>query len=226
LSLPIGSSNKKQQQQQLIKDSATRRESFETFGNPVDQRNRIVKPLQCVMAAAPPPAITGGPVPQAAPLTSFQQRYLDQTYGNDGGNMVDLMAFFDPQAAPARDPMTLRNAVVNESGTTSHAYLILQQDPATPNNLGQITMFHGVKMYPTSVGAGAGQWQGQSFAFVHNVLDQNDPQTIRFPLDAFHCATGTGAMQCLVPQALQLALNANPALEALNPPGALNADTH
>jgi hypothetical protein len=122
-------------------------------------------------AALPQPALPGGSVPQAAPLTNFRQRYLDQSYDSNSGNIANLMAFFDPEAEPARDPMTLRNAVVNESDRTSHAYLILQQDPATPDDPGQITVLHGVKMYPTQVGAGAGQWQGQLFAFVHDVLD-------------------------------------------------------
>jgi hypothetical protein len=154
---------------------------------------------------------------------TFRERYLDVNYDDDGGNLADLLAYFDPTAAPARDPMTLRNAVVNESDTTSHAYLILQQDPADPTDPGHITVVHGVKMFPTRVGAGAGVWQGQSFAFVHDVLNRNDPQTVEFPLDAFHRATGAGAVQVWLPQALQLMLNADPTLVVANPPGLLDA---
>jgi hypothetical protein len=142
-------------------------------------------------ALLPPPAMNpippGGLVPPAAPLTSFCKRYLvDVNYGNNGGNITALLNYFDPSAVPARDPMTLRNVVVNKSDNTSHAYVILQQDPATPDDPGHIAVLHSVKIYPTRVGAGVGLWQDQSFGFVHDVLHQNDPQTVEFPLDSFH----------------------------------------
>jgi hypothetical protein len=53
--------------------------------------------------------------------------------------------------------MTLQNVVVNKNNNISHAYIILQEDPATPNNPGHIVVIHGIKMYPMHVGAGAGE---------------------------------------------------------------------
>jgi hypothetical protein len=86
---------------------------------------------------------------------SASKRYLDVNYDDNGGNIANPLNYFDPSAVPARDPMMLRNVVVNESDNTSHAYIILQQDPATPDKPGHIAVLHSIKMYPTCVGASA-----------------------------------------------------------------------
>jgi hypothetical protein len=89
---------------------------------------------------------------QPAPILSFREKYLDVTQDEDNGDMQGLLAFFDLMAAPAGDHNILRTACSNESDTSTHAYAILQQDPAFPGSVGRITVLHGVKIFPTRVG--------------------------------------------------------------------------
>jgi hypothetical protein len=138
----------------------------------------------------------------------------------NNGDMQGLLTFFDPMTAPVGDPYILRTACSNESDASTHAYAILQQDPALPGTVGRITVLHSVKVYPTRVGAT--EWHGRVFAYVHDTLARNDPQSVEFPLDAFVPATGGGVMATYRPEALQLIFAAGPALQVTDPPGAMD----
>jgi hypothetical protein len=173
------------------------------------------------MAAPPPPGPpqVGG---QPAPILSYRDRYLDNTQDEDRGQTQALLEFFDPMTVPARDPITLRTAASNESDQSTHAYAILQQDPNYPMLLGRVAILHGVKVYPTRVGVPANNWHGRTFAFVHDTLARNDPQTVEFPVDAFHRATGGGVMTTYRPEALQLIFAAAPDQQVTDPPGPMD----
>jgi hypothetical protein len=169
--------------------------------------------------AALPPTLAGQP----APILSFREKYLDTSQDEDNGNIQGLLEFFDPMTQPAGDPNILRTACSNESDTSTHAYAILQQDPALPGTVGRITVLYGVKVFPTRVGVPTTKWHGRVFAYVHDTLARNDPQTVEFPADAFHKATGGGVMATYRPEALQLIFAAAPPEQQVtDPPGPMD----
>jgi hypothetical protein len=146
--------------------------------------------------ALPPPALHGAPPEggQPAPILSFLKKYLDPKKDEDSGNMLGLLAFFDPMAVPSQNPNTLHTASSNESDLSTHTFAILQQDATDPGSVGRVTILHGIKVFPSCVGVPLAQWHGRIFAFVHNTLSCNEPQSMEFPvLDAFSITSGPGS---------------------------------
>jgi hypothetical protein len=132
------------------------------------------------------------------------------------------LEIFDPVALPASDPNPLRTAASNESDKSTHGHAILQQDLNQPGQLRCAAILHGVKVHPTQVGLPANTWHGCTFAFIHDTLVQNGPQTVEIPLDAFNRATGGRVMTTYRPEALQLIFAAAPDQQVTNPPGLMD----
>jgi hypothetical protein len=138
------------------------------------------------MAGVPGHNVAQGAPP--APEMTFREYYLNASNDNDcsPGMIGHLMNYFDPQLPTARPPQECFNTAVNEEPSSSHAYVILQQDATVPATQGRVGILHGVKLFPTSTTAPTTTWTGQAFTFMGDTYSRNDPQTLTLPPDAFH----------------------------------------
>jgi hypothetical protein len=153
-----------------------------------------------------------------APFLSFRELYHDNTRDEDRGDPAPLMNTFDPNSPPVIAPNELFALLGREESSSTKSFLLLEQDPATPNIQGQVGCFHGSKQYRQGLGQPANQWTDRVFAFTGDVQHRNAPTTVEIPNTVFQRVAHGAAVRIFRPEVLILMLLADPTMLAVDSP--------
>jgi hypothetical protein len=123
-------------------------------------------------------------------------------------------------------PAQLRELVSNNPRESSTGYAALCLPAGNPAHQGTIYAIHSVAKFAARLGQPTMQWDGLLFGSINDVVGNQIPTTVAFPIDGFSLQNG-GAHHFRVglPQLMDAMLNVHPALELLPAFGNFDAGT-
>jgi hypothetical protein len=109
-------------------------------------------------------------------------RYRDFWFDTKADDYGRLLLHFDPLSAQSPGATTpLLDAILQEPDDNARAIVVHWQDPAAPDQPGQIVVLHGVKRYPLSPGGTSTPWDNKIFAWYQDVVAASAPTLLTIP---------------------------------------------
>jgi hypothetical protein len=113
-------------------------------------------------------------------------------------------------------PAQLRELVSNNPRESSTGYAALCLPAGNPAHQGTIYAIHLVAKFTARLGQPTTQWDGLLFGSISDIVGNQIPTTVAFPIDGFSRQNGGAHFQVAPPPQLMDAMfNANPTLELL-----------
>jgi hypothetical protein len=139
---------------------------------PPPLRGPVVPPAAVVTVIPLAPPVANAP---SAPLLTFTERYRDIRYDSEHNSYSWLLLNFDLMLPSTLSPQELWDSVLQEEVKNSRAIAVHWQDPAVPQDAGQIVVVHGIKRYPLSPGGTATPWDNKVYGWYQDVVGTNSP---------------------------------------------------
>jgi hypothetical protein len=147
--------------------------------------------LQHTTMAAIPPPVLACPLLARAPISKFMEHYT-HTSQDEYNQHNDVVMGVCVSVPGGPTPQQLCELVVNnprESSSLGYSTLVV---PAhNPAHQGMIYAMYSVTRSATCLGQPAMQWDNHIFGSINEVVGNQNPTTVKLPIDAFpNCQSG------------------------------------
>jgi hypothetical protein len=164
------------------------------------------------------------PAGTPAPTQTFTEYYNNAAYDEYTRQYANIMATFRTPGG-LLPPAQLRELVSNNPRESSTGYAALCLPAGNPAHQGTIYAIHSVAKFSARLGQPATQWDGLLFCSINDVVGNQIPTTVAFPLDGFSRQNGGAHFRVGLPELMDAMFNVNPALELLPAFGNFDAGT-
>jgi hypothetical protein len=136
------------------------------------------------MAALGQPAVgvPAQPIPTEAQIKTFTEYYNDASLDEFHGAYASVMGIFASPGVVANTPALIRDLVSSDPRNSSMGYAALVVSPQQAAAPGLIYGLHTISKYATRLGHPATPWDGDLFASLHDVVGNQIPATVHFPI--------------------------------------------